>query len=373
MNRKIRYMGVLLVGILSMFSLFTGCTKNGDKTEVESIKAENDKDNSKKNSKKMQTVTPSEGATLSGFYMSHRGMAMEPYYILRMTDSGCFMKITSEEPCGYRMTEDGEEPSEIGGIGELDSETENRYFGFVNTIKDCEHASLITADDAIVEELENIVRDSGALDWDGYSKSKSMKGVLDSGDSYELFVLFSDGTTVTVDSYNTCPEGWDDFFVMARDIFEENADYSQYRIQELSEENCSRMIVEFNDGNFTPTNDFKVDICVNENTGTWTWSVVLKDTDGLYLEKGTDISDYREENLDTLTYGRLIDVLNEHNIQDWDGISGTSPDGNKYMTVLIADKDDKTINASGNIIPADYDEVRDDFVKALIEFYEMQK
>lgn len=95
-------------------------------------------------------------------------------------------------------------------------------------------------------------------------------------------------------------------------------------------------------------------------------------SDGLYLPKGTDISDYGEESLNTLTYGRLIEVLEAHYVHNWDGVSGTLPESNKYLTVLIADKDDKTVNANGNNIPDNYDEVSDDFVKALIEFYEMK-
>ena len=76
--------------------------------------------------------------------------------------------------------------------------------------------------------------------------------------------------------------------------------------------------------------------------------------------------------LNTLTYGRVIEVLKAHYVQNWDGVSGTLPESNKYLTVLIADKDDKSVNANGNNIPDNYDEVRDDFVKALIEFYEMK-
>lgn len=365
MNVKCSRAGGMLVGIISILSLLTGCANHNLDIDGNVEKA-----NGKWGTG--SSIELSEGATLSGFYMSHQGMAMEPYYILRVTDDGCFMKISSEEPNGYKMTEDGEEPTKINGEGGLDSEREKSYFRFVNTVKDCEHASLVTVDETIVEQLENIVLEAGALNWDNYTKSKSEPGVLDSGDSYDLFVLFSDGTTVTVDSYNSCPKGWDDFFGKASALFEENADYSQYRIQEFSEENCARMIVEFNDGNFSPTNDFKVDICVNEDAGTWTWSVRLKDSDGLYLPKGTDISEYAEESLDTLTYGRLIEVLKAHNVQNWDGVSGTLPEGNKYLTVLIADKDDKSVAANGNNIPDNYDEVRDDFVKALIEFYEMK-
>lgn len=372
MKVKIKRTGVFLLGLISFFSLLTGCTKNGGEVvdgghgtgiDTETIEATNVKTN---------TVVLSEDAKLVGFFMTHQGMAMGPYYILRKTDDGWMMKISNEEPDGYRMTEDGE-AYDCKGVSGLSPEQEAHYFGFVNTIKDCEHASLVESDDDTVKKLFDAIRACGALGWDGYSVSKSMDGVLDAGDRYRLFALFSDGSTVTVDSYNACPAAWSDLYTKVRDIFEEKADYSQYRIEEFSEENCARMIVEFDDGNLNPTNIFKADINVRSDLGTWSYTIRIKDSDGLYFDKGTDIGLYKEEGIDTLSFGRMLDVLNEYNVQEWDGISGTAPEGNKYMSILVADNDDKTVNANGNNIPDNYDEARDAFVKALIEFYEEHK
>lgn len=50
-------------------------------------------------------VKLSDGATLTGLFMSHQGMAREPYYIFRVKGDRSYMKITSEAPNGYRMTE----------------------------------------------------------------------------------------------------------------------------------------------------------------------------------------------------------------------------------------------------------------------------
>ena len=163
-----------------------------------------------------------------------------------------------------------------------------------------------------------------------------------------------------------------DFYVKIRDIFEAHEDYSRYTLQEFSAEKIDRMIVEFYDG-FSKENDFSVDICVRRDLGTWSWSVRLKDSDGLYLEKGTDIGIYGEDNIDTLSFGRMLDVLEKYKVSEWDQLQGTNQTGRKYMTLLIADTEDKAINASGNNVPDNYDEVREEFIKALIEFYEMKK
>ena len=228
------------------------------------------------------------------------------------------------------------------------------------------------ADDVTVKELMEVINTSGALGWDGYSKSVSMDDALDSGDTYRLYLQFSDGKTVTVNSYNSSPEGWGDFYVKIRDIFEAHEDYSRYTLQEFSAEKIDRMIVEFYDG-FSKENNFSVDICVRRDLGTWSWTVRLKDSDGLYLEKGTDTGIYGEDNIDTLSFGRMLDVLEKYKVSEWDRLQGTNQTGSKYMTVLIADTEDKVINASGNNVPDNYDEVREEFIKALIEFYEMKK
>lgn len=90
------------------------------------------------------------------------------------------------------------------------------------------------------------------------------------------------------------------------------------------------------------------------------------------MDKGTDLSYCREKSIDTLSYGQIVEVLREHNVESWNGMQGTAAQGDKYMNILILDKDGKTIEVNGNIIPDDYDEVRDEFVGALIELYNEQ-
>lgn len=347
MKVKCKRAGVIGLGILSIISLLTGCVNHN---------SDNDGDNGK-------PVELSEGATLTGLFMTHQGMAVGPYYILRIDGDNRYMKITGEAPDGYRMTED---------MDTIPSDEEFHYFGFVDEIKGCERASLVQADETIVKQLTDVIIQSGALNWNGYSKHRSMEYVDDAGDSFGLFLTFSDGSTVKVDSYNSAPDGWTDFYNKVSDIFEANADYSRYAITELSEENCDRLIVEFYDG-FNQRNDFKADIYSDEDKGVWVCNVRIKDTDGLYFDKGTDLSLFREKDIDTLSYGRLVEVLRKNNVESWNGMHGTAAQGSKYMNLLILDKDGKKIEVNGNIIPDNYDEVRDAFVEALMEFYKEQE
>ena len=341
------------MGILTILASLTGCTKHDGNEGT--------------------TVIVADGATLTGLYMSHQGMAMEPYYMFRSTADGSFMKISSQTPDSWNMTEGEPEPADTAKSDGLDPKWEAQYFRFIDTVKNCERASLVVPEETVIQELNDAVFASEALTWDGYSVNRSMDGVLDSGDGYGLFLVFSDGSTVRVNSYNSCPKGWSDFFESVRDIFETHADYSKYKIKELSEEKCDRMIVGFSDGSVNPTNEFKIDINVRKDLGTWSWTIRLKDSEGLYLDKGTDISLYREENIDTLDFGRLIDVLRANDVQEWDGTEGTANDEKRFLHVQIADDEDRTITAYGNQIPENYDKVRDEFVRALIEFYEDKK
>lgn len=151
---------------------------------------------------------------LVGLYMTHQGMATEPYYILNTTDTGIWMKITNQSP----------------EISQMDSGTDIRlleenwqYFGFANTVLDCENASIVLLENtSSVRELEDAIVQSGALGWDGYEEHRSKKGVEDAGDTYVLFLKLSDGTTVKVHGYNACPEGFNELLGCVMKIFYKN-------------------------------------------------------------------------------------------------------------------------------------------------------
>jgi len=192
-----KIIAAVALAALSLFSLTTGC--GGPTTDPDP-----------------QTTGSSapfpEGTTLTGFFIHHMGMAMEPYYILRVNETGTYMKITSMAPYDWRM------------LGDEDALTESeRYFAFVDTVKDDEPAFLKKLDDdQPVRELEKLIEQTGALSWDGFTKRvPTPPGLLDGGESYELYLTLSDGTTVTVDSYNACPDGFGELHYEAAKLFEE--------------------------------------------------------------------------------------------------------------------------------------------------------
>ena len=143
-------------------------------------------------------VTLSEGARLTGMYINHQGMAMEPHYTLKAMEDGIYMKYSYSSPL----------------------DTGGHYLDYADSVQDYEQAVLtLLTDETPLLELEAAVLDVGALEWDGYDVHKSEPGVSDSGDSYTLYLEFSDGNTVTVKGYNACPDGFETLLSQVMDIF----------------------------------------------------------------------------------------------------------------------------------------------------------
>lgn len=191
---------LLAVLIMSIFTFFTGCGKQTDPDLEKTLKS--------------APIPLPEKTELTGLYMTHQGMMMEPYYILKTTDTGIWMKITNQSPEICQM----DSMTDIGELGD-----NWQYLGFGDTVLDCENASIVLLEDTSpVRELEDAIVQSGALGWNGYEEHRSKKGVEDAGDTYVLFLELSDGTTVKVHGYNACPEGFNELLGRVMDIFYEN-------------------------------------------------------------------------------------------------------------------------------------------------------
>ena len=80
---------------------------------------------------KAPEITPvpfPENAEIEILYMHYCGMAMGSHYILKKTDKGTFMKISSDSPDSYEMTMDKEGRQT----------TEERYSEFADIVKENE-------------------------------------------------------------------------------------------------------------------------------------------------------------------------------------------------------------------------------------------
>ena len=152
-----------------------------------------------------------QGAGLTALYITHQGMAAGPYFILQAGEGGAYMKISNTSPAAC-WAESGAHP---------DTWKDNSpYLAFADTVTDAETASLLfVTDPAPLQALEEALAASGAVGWDGFDKALSGKKASDAGDSYQLYLEFSNGDTVTVLGKNTCPSGFTDLLQTVLEIF----------------------------------------------------------------------------------------------------------------------------------------------------------
>ena len=349
---------VLMVVLMGIFSFLFGCGKNNKSINVPienpAVPAET------------QTVTAVEtesitsmklpdGAKLTGLYLSHQGMARMPYYIMKTTENGTFMKISDLSPDDYEMWKDDDTDDHV---------QPKEYFGYIETVKDVEYASLIQLkDDTLIRQLEESVEKYGVLGWDGFHESESMPGVLDSGDCYNLYLELSDGTTVTVYGYNTAPKAFDDFYMEVVDVFQNNSDYSRYFAADFQESPCTYLEVELRE-----KNDSKVYYQIRLRAQTNQWAISLVDPAGLLLEKATDISEYRE--LETsLPFDRFLDIMSKYDVESWNQYDERESTAIGNFDITMYFENGKEFSAHGNVYPEGFEGFKEEFVREIFEYY----
>ena len=336
---------ILLVMLMGIFSILFGCGKKQGPAPIDPVP-------------KTEEVGPiefPEGTKLTGFYMNHMGMRMAPYYILKTTESGTYMKITDKCPDDYWMYKDVNVEALVQPA---------QYFAHVETILENEYASLVRLEEeTIIRQLEECIVKYGALGWDGYDKSEAMPGVLDSGDNYNLYLELSDGTTVTMHGYNICPNGFRELYQDVVGIFEEHSDYSRYMARSFTDSPCEYLQVDLKDSEH-PYACFK--LCLRKNGGEW--SVLLEDEAGDVLEKGTKIAEYAATGKE-VPFQRFLDLMSRYQVEEWNGYqtpgSGIGPHFNIYMRF----EDGTKFEARGSEFPEGYEAFKHAFVKEIYDFY----
>ena len=314
-------------------------------------------DGGKKNVDGFKTIPIPDGVCLTEFYISEQGMAMQPRYMMKKSNDGVYMKISNLESNCLQMLE-----------GEDSCDFDDRLL-FIDVVKDCEHASSVKlSDDAPVRELEKVIAESGSLSWDGYNKHKSMRGVLDSGDSYELYMSFSDKSTVNVNSYNSHPANWNMLMGRVKEIFESHADYSRYMTSDFFASECEYMLVEFYD--YSVNCSYKLEL--KTLSSKVHWSVYINDREGKIIGNNTCINDYADTD-DLHSYDGFLTVIDKYCEEKWNGRKDNDGTYNNRIYMVMDFKDGKSYQLSGNMLPVDYSAFRDEFVKTMYDFRCMDK
>ena len=344
MTMKIKTL-FLLVMIMGIVSFLFGCSKKPNPAAEEP--------------KVIVPVELPEGVKLTGFYMNHSGMRMNPYYILKTTDSGTYMKITNKRPADYWMY--GGEKTD-GLIQPVE------YFGYVETVREDEKASLICLEDeTVIRQLEECIAKYGALGWDGYDKSKAMPDVKDSGDNYNLYLELSDGTTVRMHGYNICPSGFQELYQETVRIFQACSDYSRYVAKNFTDSPCEYLQVELKDSEH-PYVCSK--LCLRKHGGEW--SVLLEDEAGNVLEKGTKIADYVATGQE-VPFERFLDLMSRYQVEEWNGYIKPGSSMGQHFNIFMRFEDRTEFEARGSEFPEGYEAFKNAFVKEIYDFYMEEK
>ena len=160
-----------------------------------------------------ETITPMafpEDVSLTGFFITHQGMAAEPYYMMKETEDGVYLKISANGPGDWTLYADADEDSQEYSLN------------FVDTVNDYEDAQIAQPQgDSAVRALEDAIAQAGALGWNGYDAYIPMDDVLDADDFYILYLELSDGTTVAMYGHNTRPKGFAGLLAQTQEIYSE--------------------------------------------------------------------------------------------------------------------------------------------------------
>lgn len=334
-----------VVMILGLFSFLFGCGKQQNPTDSGT-------------SQVPEVIVPRElpeGVSLTGLFMNETGMRMMPYYILKTTDDGTYMKITDHCPEDY-FSYGGE--SSDGVIQPA------QYFGYVETVRDDEYASLIKLqDDTLIRKLEECIAKYGALGWDGYEKSVAMPDVLDSGTNYQLYLELSDSTKVKVHGYNACPAGFKELLHEVTDIFQENSDYSRYMASNFKDSPCEYMQVDFY-GTMIPETYYKLSFRKNMNQ----WTVALRDDRGVILEAGTNIAENKNSEKE-LPFERFLNIMSKYRVEEWNGYSQYDSSIIGHFNILMYFEDGKKFDAHGNGELNGFETFKQEFIAEICRFY----
>ena len=345
---------IKLVVLMGIFSFLFGCGKKEMPINQPMVPVSKPVQQPKEENK----ITPIEfpdGVKLTGLHINQQGMMRMPYYMMKVTDTGTYMKISTLSPDDYNMwagdeTEDQEQPAE--------------YFGYIETIKDVEYASLVRLEDeTLIRQMEEVIVKYGALGWDGFSEHEEMPGVLDSRDMYDLYLELSDGATVKMHGYNTCPIGFHDLYGEIVDIFEDNSDYSRYLASDFSASPCTLLEVELRDKEYS---NVYYKICLRAQNNQW--SITLTDPVGLHIEKGTDISDYKEIE-EPLPFERFLHVMSKYDVESWNQYEEMDDTTRGRFDIIAYFEDGKEFTAYGNVYPYGFEEFKNEFIKEVYEYY----
>ena len=153
----------------------------------------------KPNTAFLSPVPLPKGETLTALHMTRQGMRSGFYYIMSVEGEEVFFKVTNYHPHG-----------------------EEYRFNAKDNLDDRGKCVIVpTKDTKVLREIEAILVDCGTVGWDGFNEKRVIKNATDTGERYEVYLLFSGGSTVSVYGCDICPNRFGEMFNRITKIFHE--------------------------------------------------------------------------------------------------------------------------------------------------------
>ena len=168
--------------------------------------------------------TQDEKPLVVGFRFDQQGMQREPYYSIRRVDGVFVCAITYGKP--YWAELDGEEALEDCTPSDDGTYAYYAYDGG-DPFGDGTGYSIATLTAEDREAFTQLLEEHGVFAWDGFDECweppEGME-VTDTGSTFDLQVLLSDGTRVNVHGIDAHPEGYSPAVLAIMEFFEEHTD-----------------------------------------------------------------------------------------------------------------------------------------------------
>ena len=140
-----------------------------------------------------------EGEMLAALHMTRQGMRSGLHYIMSVEGEEIYLKMTNYHPYGEEYRFNAKDILEDSGKTCIES----------------------TKDAQVLREIEAILVDCGTVGWDGFNEKRVIKNATDTGERYEVYLLFSGGSTVSVYGCDICPNRFGEMFNRITKIFHE--------------------------------------------------------------------------------------------------------------------------------------------------------
>ena len=224
-------------------------------------------------------------------------------------------------------------------------------------------------DQQFIDELDLICQNNKVCKWNGFSGHD--KNVCD-GDGFSLRIKYNDEGCVECDGMNSYPSGYWDYIKQVKELFED-------KLNELKEQKRQEMIDKGINGKL---DSVMFNINQHGDSGNDEFSIMIMSSK--YRENNIDVSFKNTDEQIYKTgkfryYGKMADedidfealqkIIEKYSIIEWYNYEKTAVDYNncEWFQISFGFDDNFDINALGTEHPQNYQQFRDEFLKALLE------